>query len=79
VEMADKGHSAMVVCACGFVADNLEILYDLDLEAQQIARQAGIRLVRAQSMNDDPRFIRALAAVIRDHLGEYATLPGTRP
>jgi protoporphyrin/coproporphyrin ferrochelatase len=67
-ELAQKGYPAVVVCACGFVADHLEILYDLDIEAQDVARRAGIRLVRTESMNDDPRFVRALADVVRGHL-----------
>ncbi len=69
-ELAQKGHSAVVVCACGFVADHLEILYDLDIEAKREAEDAGVTLVRTESMNDDPAFIRALAAVVLDHVGE---------
>jgi ferrochelatase len=67
-ELAGKGYPAVVVCACGFVADHLEILYDLDIEAQDVADRVGIRLVRTASMNDDPRFVRALGDVVRDHL-----------
>ena len=70
LELARKGHPAVVVCACGFVADHLEILYDLDIEARRDAAAAGITLVRTRSMNDDPAFIRALAAVVLDHVGE---------
>ncbi|HEX2068867.1 MAG TPA: ferrochelatase [Actinomycetota bacterium] len=71
-DLAQKGYPAVVVCACGFVADHLEILYDLDIEAQREAAAAGITLVRTQSMNDDPAFIRALAAVVLDHLRQTA-------
>jgi ferrochelatase len=67
-EVAGEGATAVVSCACGFVADHLEILYDLDIEAAGVAREAGIRFVRTRSMNADPAFIRALAAVVRDHL-----------
>jgi ferrochelatase len=65
---ADDGHTAVVVCACGFVSDHLEILYDIDIEAQDVAGRKGIPLVRTESMNADPKFIRALASVIRNHL-----------
>ncbi|HEV3475695.1 MAG TPA: ferrochelatase, partial [Actinomycetota bacterium] len=65
---AAEGHAAVVSCPCGFVADHLEILYDIDIEAQRAAAEAGIRLVRAESMNDDPAFITALANVVRDYL-----------
>jgi ferrochelatase len=67
-DLAVAGRSAVVVCACGFVADHLEILYDLDIEAARAAREAGIGFVRTESMNDDPAFIAALAAVVREHL-----------
>lgn len=67
-EAAAKGYPAVVVCPCGFVADHLEVLYDIDVEARGAAAQAGIRLVRTESMNADPTFVRALAAVVRDHL-----------
>jgi protoporphyrin/coproporphyrin ferrochelatase len=63
-----EGYTAVVSCPCGFTADHLEILYDVDVEAREAARQADIRLVRTESMNDDPEFIRAVARVIRDHV-----------
>ena len=62
------GRTAVVVCPCGFVADHLEILYDVDIEAQEVANRTGTRLVRTESMNADPEFIRVLASVVRDHL-----------
>ncbi|MDQ3991653.1 MAG: ferrochelatase [Actinomycetota bacterium] len=65
---AADGHTAVVVAPCGFTSDHLEILYDLDIEARQVAARAGIPLVRTESMNDDPRFLDALASVVRDHL-----------
>jgi ferrochelatase len=65
---AADGRTAVVVCPCGFVADHLEILYDIDIEAQEIARREGIALVRSESMNEDPAFIRALASVVRNHV-----------
>jgi ferrochelatase len=72
-ELAGKGYPAVVVCACGFVADHLEILYDLDIEAHGVAKRVGVRLIRTESMNDDPRFVRALADVVRDHLASRAS------
>jgi protoporphyrin/coproporphyrin ferrochelatase len=65
--VADE-RTAVVVCPCGFVADHLEILYDVDIEAQEVAHRTGVRLVRTESMNADPEFIRVLASVVRDHL-----------
>jgi protoporphyrin/coproporphyrin ferrochelatase len=68
-DQASKGHPAVVVCSAGFVSDHLEILYDLDKEAQEVAAGAGVRLVRTEMPNADPAFVRALAEVVRDHLG----------
>jgi ferrochelatase len=53
----------VVVTPVGFVAEHLEVLYDIDIEAQATARELGIRLERARAMNDDPRFIGALADI----------------
>jgi ferrochelatase len=61
--LAAAGVNELVVCPVGFVADHLEVLYDIDIEAQAVAREVGIRLERARSMNDDPTFIAGLADV----------------
>lgn len=56
----------VLVCPIGFVADHLEILYDLDLEARAFARARGISLRRTASFNARPDFIAALASVVLD-------------
>ena len=61
-----SGARRVLVCPIGFVADHLEILYDLDVEAQEFARRRGIQIRRTASFNDRPEFIRALAAVVTD-------------
>jgi protoporphyrin/coproporphyrin ferrochelatase len=60
------GASAVVVCPVGFVSDHLEVLYDIDIEARQAARDAGLRLARTASLNDDPAFCDVLAGVVLD-------------
>jgi len=67
-ELAAEGRPAVVVCSAGFVADHLEILYDLDIEAQAVASEVGIRLVRTRMPNDDPGFVAVLADVVRERL-----------
>ncbi|MFT3771135.1 MAG: ferrochelatase [Minicystis sp.] len=65
-ELAEGGAKSAVIAAIGFVADHVETLYDLDIEAPTVAAKAGIeRLERAPSMNARPRFIDALEAVVR--------------
>jgi protoporphyrin/coproporphyrin ferrochelatase len=67
-ELAVAGHRAIVVCSAGFVADHLEILFDLDIEARELAERAGARFERTEMPNADPAFCAVLAEVVRDHL-----------
>jgi ferrochelatase len=67
-QLASAGHPAVVVCSAGFVSDHLEILYDLDIEAQALAAEAGIHLVRTEMPNADPAFVQMLATVVREQL-----------
>jgi protoporphyrin/coproporphyrin ferrochelatase len=64
-----SGAKTVLVCPIGFVADHLEILYDLDVEAQAFAREKGIEIRRTASFNDRPIFIDALAEVVMTALG----------
>lgn len=64
-----EGVEAVVVCPAGFVSDHLEVLYDVDVEARRVAAGAGLVLERTESINDDPRFVEALASLVRDHAG----------
>jgi ferrochelatase len=57
----------VLVAPIGFVADHVEVLYDIDIAFRQFARKRGIELRRTESLNDSPTFIRALAAVVRRH------------
>ena len=58
----------MLVCPVGFVSDHLEILWDLDVEAQERAAELGLELERIESLNDDLAFVRALGALVRERL-----------
>jgi protoporphyrin/coproporphyrin ferrochelatase len=60
----------VVVCSAGFVADHLETLYDLDVEARQLAERAGLAFARTEMPNADPEFVRVLAHVARRALRE---------
>ena len=55
----------VVVCPIGFVADHLEIRWDLDIEAAERAKELGIRLGRIELPNADPAFIQVLAGLAR--------------
>jgi ferrochelatase len=68
VREAKEGRSAVVVCSAGFVADHLEVLYDLDIEAKHLAADAGIAFSRTRMPNADPEYLDVLASVVREHL-----------
>jgi ferrochelatase len=63
-----SGARDVLVCPIGFVADHLEILYDLDVEAQSFARARGLKIRRTRSFNASPEFIDALAKIVADAL-----------
>ncbi len=65
-ELAAKGIKNMVSIPVGFVSDHVEILFDIDIEAQKAARENGVRLERPPALNDDPRFMHQLADLIRE-------------
>lgn len=67
-EEARRGTTAVVICPAGFVADHLEVLYDVDIEALDLATSKGMELRRTRSPNDDPAFLETLAAVVARHL-----------
>ena len=55
----------VLVVPIGFVADHLEILYDIDVEAQDFARSNGLNLKRTESLNSNPTFVTALADLVQ--------------
>jgi ferrochelatase len=77
--LATEGVRDVVVSPVGFVAEHLEVLYDIDIEAQAVAREVGIHLERPRSMNDDPTFISALADVATRALGAGTAPPEPAP
>jgi protoporphyrin/coproporphyrin ferrochelatase len=62
--LRDAGHEAVLVVPVQFLADHLEILYDLDVAARQEAEEVGIAFHRIELPNTQPAFIRALAEVV---------------
>ena len=55
---------AVVVSPIGFVCDHVEVLYDLDIEARGVSKEIGLPMVRAQAVNDHPRFLDMMANVV---------------
>ncbi len=67
-ERAASGVQDFLICACGFTADHLEILYDLDLEARQEALRLGVSIRRTRMPNADPGFISVLVDLVLEEV-----------
>ena len=61
------------MCPVGFVSDHLEIRWDIDVEAQDRARELGMTLRRIEMPNADPDFVRALASLVEQEVGARAS------
>jgi len=61
----EQGVTEVLLCPVGFVSDHLEIRWDLDVEAKELAQELGLRLDRIEMPNDDPAFVRTLAGIVR--------------
>jgi ferrochelatase len=66
-----SGADAAVLCPAGFLVDHIEVLFDLDVEAAATARELGLPIVRAAAVNDHPRFLDAMADVVRTTMETY--------
>jgi protoporphyrin/coproporphyrin ferrochelatase len=60
----DEGHVGVVMQPVGFLCDHVEILYDIDIAFREAASELGLKLWRAESLNDSPVLIRALVDVV---------------
>ena len=67
-ELYAQGVRDVLVCPVGFVADHLEIRWDLDNEAAEKAQELGLGFARIQMPNDDPAFVSVLASLVRKAL-----------
>ena len=63
-QLAQTNVRDVVVCPIGFVADHLEVLYDLDIQASEHATKLGLGFSRTVSLNDDPRLMNLLADLV---------------
>ncbi|MFN2571506.1 MAG: ferrochelatase [Gemmatimonadales bacterium] len=69
-ELAKSGCTAVLLVPIGFVCDHVEILYDIDIEYQALARRLGVQLERTASLNDHPGLVAAVADVVRTAAAE---------
>ena len=64
VRLKNEGYNTVVIQPVGFLCDHVEILYDIDIAFQGLARGLGLKLVRAESLNDSPLLIDALEDLV---------------
>lgn len=62
--LPSKNKHKAIVAPIGFLCDHVEVLYDLDVDAVDAAREAGVQMERAPALNDHPLFIRMLADLV---------------
>jgi ferrochelatase len=63
------GGTDVVVAPIGFISDHMEVIYDLDTDAQAIAHERGVNLVRAPTVGVHPRFVEMIRELIAERLG----------
>jgi len=81
-DLHQRGIRHVVVHPIGFLSDHMEVLYDLDEEAQQHCQSLGLRLLRAGTAGTHPRFVTGLRQLIEERLGggcERLSVGGMEP
>jgi ferrochelatase len=66
--LAGQGVRDVVVVPIGFISDHMEVLYDLDYEARQIAREVGLEMRRVPTVGTHPRFVRMIRELIQERM-----------
>jgi protoporphyrin/coproporphyrin ferrochelatase len=80
--MAGEGAREVVVCPIGFVSDHMEVVFDLDTEAQARAAALGLRMVRTPTASNHPGYVEMVRELIAERLDEAlpdACAPGCCP
>jgi ferrochelatase len=70
--LAADGISEVALAPIGFVADHMEVVYDLDVEAAQLARSLGLTMVRAGTAGTHPAFVSMIRQLIEERLDPTA-------
>ncbi len=81
-ELRDCGTKRVVVVPIGFLFDHVEVLFDLDIEAAEIARRLEIELLRAPTVMDHPKFVAMWVELVQQHIAAAqpaASAPASQP
>lgn len=77
-ELAHQGRPCVLAVPVGFLCDNAEVLYDLDIEARQAAEKLDLRFLRARTVTDHPDFVDMLRRLVEESLEARETVGRTR-
>jgi ferrochelatase len=69
--LAGEGVKNVISIPVGFVSDHVEILYDIDILAQEVANGLGMRLVRPPALNLDPLYLETIADLVNDRAAKW--------
>jgi ferrochelatase len=75
-KLREAGHTGVFVQPIGFVCDHVEILYDIDIGFRDFAAKRDVKLYRAESLNDSPTFVRAVADIARARIAAMPASDG---
>jgi protoporphyrin/coproporphyrin ferrochelatase len=71
-DLHKRGINDVIVAPLGFISDHMEVLYDLDTEAVDLAKELGMNLVRAATVGTHPAFIQTIRQLIQERLSPEA-------
>lgn len=71
-ELKARGESVVLVMPIGFLSDHMEVLFDLDEEAQQVCQELDIKMIRAKTVGTHPRFVGMLRELIQERTTQTA-------
>ena len=72
-DLAGQGKSDLIVAPIGFISDHLEVLFDLDVEAQTRAHELGLHMIRVPTVGTDPRFVSMIRELVKERLSDNPT------
>ena len=72
-----EGVKDILICPIGFICEHVEILFDIDVEFQQQARELGVHLERIEMLNDHPVMLEALAGLVLRQANQSGSLAGS--
>lgn len=75
LDLARSGHKSVFIQPIGFLCDHVEVLYDIDVMFKELAEREGLRLWRAESLNDSPLLVTALAEIAASRLDKTREVP----